>query len=87
MKSEVGIVNFAQRFTENYAYSPFNIDLNFAYSPFNIDLNFAYSPFNIDLNFAYSPFNIDLNFDNYKFGIACLLWPYQKTSPFKFIFL
>ena len=76
MKSEVGIVNFAQRFTENYAYSPFNIDLNFAYSPFNIDLNFAYSPF-----------NIDLNFDNYKFGIACLLWPYQKTSPFKFIFL
>ena len=76
MKSEVGIVNFAQRFTENYAYSPFNIDLNFAYSPFNIDLNFAYSPF-----------NIVLNFDNYKFGIACLLWPYQKTSPFKFIFL
>ena len=76
MKSEVGIVNFAQRFTENYAYSPFNIDLNFAYSPFNIDLNFAYSPF-----------NIDLNFDNYKFGIACLLWPYQKTSPSKFIFL
>ena len=65
MKSEVGIVNFAQRFTENYAYSPFNIDLNF----------------------AYSPFNIDLNFDNYKFGIACLLWPYQKTSPSKFIFL